>query len=127
MSFSTSRLALSAMALALFSLSACVAPGAVVTPQSLPGCWEGSAFANAASAKVEITATDETDVYNVDGTATGLGQTLPLNNIKVKYEDNQLKPQGVGQVVPLKLSVEGDKIVASSDQFPVTMELKRCN
>lgn len=127
MSILSSRSLQAVFALGLISLSACVAPGAVVTPQTLPGCWEGSALANVASAKVEITTTEETDVYEVNGTASGFGQSLPLNNIKVKYENNELKPQGIGQAVPLKLRVEGDKIVASSDQFPVSMELKRCN
>jgi hypothetical protein len=114
-------------AVLLASVSACVAPGLVVTPQSLPGCWEGSAFANVANAKVEITATEEENVFRVDGSATGAGQSLPLNNIKVKLEGNELKPQGLGQVVPLKLKLEGDKIVASSDQLPFSMDLKRCN
>lgn len=119
-------LSLSAVVL-MASVSACVAPGLVVTPQSLPGCWEGSALANVASAKVEIVATEEENIFRVDGAATGFGQSLPLTNIKVKLEGNELKPQGIGQVVPLKLKVDGDKIVASSDQFPVSMDLKRCN
>lgn len=126
MSFRLLGLSLSAAVL-MTSVSSCVAPGLAVTPQSLPGCWEGSALANVASAKVEITATDEENVFRVDGAATGFGQSLPLTNIKVKLENNELKPQGIGQVVPLKLKVEGDKIIASSEQFPVSMDLKRCN
>lgn len=114
-------------AVLLASVSGCVAPGVALTPQSLPGCWEGSALANVASAKVDITATEEENVFRVDGSASGFGQSLPLNNIQVKLEGNELKPQGIGQVVPLKLKLEGDKIVASSEQFPVSMELKRCN
>lgn len=128
MSILSSRSIQTVCVLGLLALSACVAPGAVVTPQTLPGCWEGSAFANAATAKVNITATEDVDVYEVNGSASGLGQSLPITNIKVKYENNELKPQGaVAQALPLKLKVEGDKIVASSDQFPVSMELKRCN
>lgn len=127
MSILSSRSVQATFALGFLALSACVAPGAVVTPQTLPGCWEGSALANVASARVEITATEEVDVYEVNGSASGFGQELPITDIKVKYENNELKPQGIGQALPLKLKVEGDKIVASSDQFPVSMELKRCN
>lgn len=114
-------------AVLLASVSACVAPGVALTPQSLPGCWEGSALANVASAKVDIKATEEENVFSVDGSASGFGQSLPINNVKLKLEGNELKPQGIGQVIPLKLRLDGDKIVASSDQFPVSMELKRCN
>lgn len=126
MSFRLLGLGLS-VALLLTSVSACVAPGLVVTPESLPGCWEGSALANVASAKVDITATEEVNVFRVDGAATGFGQSLPLTNIKVELKGDELKPQGIGQAVPLKLRVEGDKIIASSDQFPVSMDLKRCS
>ena len=107
-------------------LSSCTAPGAVVTPQTLAGCWEGSAFGNVASAKVDVKETDETNVFTVDGNASGLGQELPISNIRVKLENDELKPEGAASVLPLTLKVEGDKIVASSPQFPVTMELKRC-
>lgn len=125
-SFRLFGLGLSAAVL-LASVSACVAPGVALTPQSLPGCWEGSALANVASAKVDITATEEENVFSVDGSASGFGQSLPINNVKLKLDGNELKPQGIGQVIPLKLRLDGDKIVASSDQFPVSMELKRCN
>ncbi len=110
---------------AAFILSACAAPGAVITPMSLPGCWEGDSFGFAA--KVEIKATDETNVFTVDGEAGGFGQNLPIKNQKVKLEsDNRLVPVGVAAALPVKLKVEGSNIQVSSDNVPVGLTLKRC-
>lgn len=117
-------LSFSALAASLI-LSSCTAPGVVITPMTLPGCWEGDSFGFAA--KVDITATDEANVYIVDGEAGGFGQNLPIKNQKVKLEsDNRLSPVGTAAALPIKLKVEGSQIQVSSDKVPVGLTLKRC-
>ncbi len=127
MKSSKSRLSLVTLAAGFALLSACVAPGAPVTPETLAGCWEGSAFANAASAKVDIKSTDEPDRFVVDGNVEGFGQSLPLSNIRVSFEDGELKPESTAQAALVKLEVKGDVITVSSPQAPLTMDLRRCN
>jgi len=108
-----------------FVLSSCAAPGAVITPMSLPGCWSGDSFGFAA--KVEIKATEEENVFTVDGEAGGFGQNLPITNQKVKLEsDNRLVPVGAAAALPVKLKVEGSQIQVSADNVPVGLTLKRC-
>lgn len=109
----------------VFLLAACQIPGvANITPDNLPGCWQGESFG--VTAKVQITAGSEAQSYTVDGSANGFGQNIPISNLKVKLENGELKPQGVAAVVPVKLKVEGAEIQLSTTAVPISLTLRRC-
>lgn len=114
---------LTALAGALM-LAACQAPGATITPDTLPGCWQGDSFG--VTAKVQITAGSEPQSYTVDGSASGFGQNIPISNIKVKLENGELKPEGVAAAVPVKFKVEGSEIRVSTTAVPISLTMRRC-
>lgn len=116
-----------AMAGALL-LAACSGPVLPITPDTLAGCWEGDALFGAASARVNIAKGTEVNVYTVNGEAKAAGNSLPINNILIEYNQTsgELKPR-TSINLPFKLKVDGAVIRATAtSNIPVSMDLKRC-
>ncbi len=116
-----------AMAGALL-LAACSGPVLPITPDTLAGCWEGDALFGAASARVNIAKGTGVNTYTVNGSAKAAGNTVPLNNILIEYDQasGELKPSGVSVNIPFKLKVDGSVIRATATGTPLSMDLKRC-
>lgn len=113
------------LSLASLALSACGLINLPVTPLTLAGCWEGSSSLQTTTARLQIRGDDKPDFFLIDGKFTGLINS-DFKDYPVKFEDDELKPQGAAQLIPARIRVEDGRLILTSLVPPTSFTLSRC-